>query len=308
MQISIRDIITTLKQTGSISQTANQLKISRSTVYRWKKKSRRVYGYKHFLSWKGLKRKSTQPHVVHSRLDHTIKEEILRLKTTRHFGPKKIKSYISVPLSHMTIHRYLKKQNLVTKQPNFRRPLFQNGFAMRPVNTTKLGYLQMDTKHVTPELGGLMTTVYEYAAIDILSRYKLAVLLPEISDECASLALEYFLKWFPFKVVYIQTDNGLEFQKTFDQTCTKHYLNHYFIHKNSPNENAVIERSFKTDQEEFYFWLEKAPEHIGELNQWFQNFINLYNTDRPHQSLDYKTPFEVVNFYLNQNVSDVVLP
>ncbi len=62
----------------------------------------------------------------------------------------------------------------------------------------------------------------------------------------------------------------------------------FHIHKNSPNENAVIERSFKTDQEEFYFWLEKAPEHMGELNEWLQTFINLYNTDRPHQSLDYK--------------------
>ncbi len=52
----------------------------------------------------------------------------------------------------------------------------------------------MDTKHVTPELSGLPFTCYEYAAIDILSRYKLAVILPDISDESASLALEFFLK------------------------------------------------------------------------------------------------------------------
>lgn len=155
----------------------------------------------------------------------------------------------------------------------------------------------MDTKHVTPELSGLSQTVYEYAAIDIVSRYKLAVILPEINDENASLALEFFLKWFPFSIKYIQTDNGLEYQRSFDQACQKHSINHYFIHKNSPNENAVIERSFRTDQDEFFYWLENPPVHMGELNQWLQQFINRYNTWRPHQALDYKTPLEVVKLY-----------
>lgn len=174
---------------------------------------------------------------------------------------------------------------------------------MRPFNTKGLGYLQMDTKHVTPELSGLPFTVYEYAAIDIYSRYKLAVILPDISSESARMALEYFLKWFPFKVIYIQTDNGLEFQSEFDTFCKRKILDHYFIHKNSPNENAVIERSFKTDQDEFYFWLEKAPQHIGELNDWLQKFITDYNTWRPHQALDYKTPMEVVKLHLTKTVA-----
>ena len=174
---------------------------------------------------------------------------------------------------------------------------------MRPANTTKLGYLQMDTKHVTPELSGLPVTVFEYAAIDILSRYKLAVVLPDISADSARLALEYFLKWFPFKVFYIQTDNGLEYQSEFDHFCEIQSINHYFIHKNSPNENAVIERSFKTDQEEFYYWLEKPPGHIGELNQWLQTFITKYNTWRPHQALNYKRPIDIVNLYQEPSVT-----
>lgn len=300
MRVAIKEIISLLKQTGSVSQTAQSLGVARSTVYFWKKRAR---GSRLQLIARGVKRRSTRPHLIHQKLNHILIQEVLVLKQTDHFGPKKIVGCLSVPVSHMTIHRFLKRKNLVTKQANFRRPLFQNGFAMRPTNTTKLGYLQMDTKHVTPELGGLTTTVYEYAAIDILSRYKVAVLLPEISDECASLALEYFLKWFPFRVVYLQTDNGLEYQSTFDQACQKHQISHYFIHKNSPNENAVIERSFKTDQEEFYFWLEKAPEHIGELNDWLQKFITKYNTWRPHQALDYKRPIDIVKLYQNQTVA-----
>lgn len=141
---------------------------------------------------------------------------------------------------------------------------------------------------------------YEYAAIDIVSRYKVAVLLPDISDESAALALEFFRKWFPFAIKYIQTDNGLEYQRSFQAACDKYHISHYCIHKNSPNENAVIERSFRTDQEEFFFWLEESPQHIGELNEWFQKFLVTYNTIRPHQALDYKTPLEAVNIYLRQ--------
>lgn len=214
------------------------------------------------------------------------------------FRFKKDKFMLGISLSDRTVHRLLLKRGKIPKRKNYRRPLFQNGHAMRPVNTKELGFLQMDTKHVTPELSGLATTVYEYAAIDIFSRFKLAVILPDISDESATLALHYFLKWFPFNIKYIQTDNGLEFQRTFHEFCLKKGVNHYFIHKNSPNENAVIERSFRTDQDEFYFWLEKAPIHIGELNTWLQEFIQKYNYIRPHQSLNYLTPNQIVSLNL----------
>lgn len=303
MRVPVKQIINTLKLTGSVSQTAKLLGISRPTVYRWKLRGTSLLGN---LKWKGVKRKSTRPKTIHHKLIPPLTEKVIFTKSTRHFGAKKLARYLKLSISASAIHRFLKKKNLVARRPNYRRPKFQNGFAMRPANTHDLGYIQMDTKHVTPELGGLPFTVYEYAAIDIFSRYKVAILLPEISDECASLALEYFLKWFPFKVIYLQTDNGLEFQSTFDASCTRHNIKHYFIHKNSPNENAVIERSFRTDQEEFYFWLEKSPEHIGELNDWLQKFIFDYNTDRPHQSLDYKTPAEFVKLHLG--VTDVMTP
>lgn len=294
MRVPVKDIISTLKLTGSVTVTASLLGVSRPTVYRWKLRGTSIRGG---LIWRKVKRKSTKPRHLHYKLTGPLKEKILALKEKKHIGARKIHYRLGLSISSQTIHRFFKAKNLVVKQKNFRRPLFQNGKAMRPSNTKNLGYLQMDTKHITPELSGLPTTVYEYAAIDIVSRYKIALILPDISDDSASFTLKYFLKWFPFNVVYIQTDNGLEFQRDFEETCQKLHLDHYFIHKNSPNENAVIERSFKTDQEEFYFWLEKAPQHAGELNEWLQKFILDYNTWRPHQSLGYKTPMEIVKSY-----------
>lgn len=294
MRVSPRELIFSFRELGSVSKVAKLFGVSRMTVYRWVKKAKT--GYETY-STRGLKRKSTRPHLIHTKLISEEKQRIILIKNLMHLGARKLKVLLRLNVSSSTIHRFLRRKNLTIKQKSFRRPLFQNGRAMRPRNTTRLGYLQMDTKHVTPELSGLPFTVYEYAAIDIVSRYKVAVLLPEIDSESSSLALEFFLKWFPFKVLYVQTDNGLEYQRTFETTCLKHGINHYLIHKNSPNENAVIERSFRTDQDEFYYWLEKEPEHIGELNKWLQKFINQYNIVRPHQALNYITPFEAVKMY-----------
>lgn len=296
-RVEIKEIILSFRQTRSVSETARTLGIARSTVNRWVKRGKSLSQYTPIYTYRGLKRRSTRPGTIHYKLSTLERGEIVRVREQKHIGAKKIIHVVRSTASSRTVHRFLVRKGLVAKQVKYRRPRFQNGHAMRPTNTTKLGYLQMDTKHVTPELSGLSYTTYEYAAIDILSRYKLAVVLPDINDESASLALEFFLKWFPFKVKYVQTDNGLEYQRTFDQTCTKHNITHYYIHKNSPNENAVIERSFRTDQDEFYYWLEDTPEHIGELNEWLQTFIGEYNTWRPHQALDYKTPDEIVKMY-----------
>lgn len=297
-RVPIKEIILSYKRTNSTRVTAKELGIGHMTVSRWVNRSKAVSRSRiGFLTSRGLSRQSTKPHRLQTKLSSRDKQEILVLRETKHVGARKLAYKLHFAVSSRTVHRYLKTKGLISKQTNYRRPLFQNGKAMRPSNTKELGYLQMDTKHVTPELSGLTYTVYEYAAIDIVSRYKLAVILPDISDESAALALQYFLKWFPFTVTYVQTDNGLEFQRSFQELCIKKGVTHYFIHKNSPNENAVIERSFRTDQDEFYYWLEKQPEHIGELNEWFQTFIHEYNTWRPHQSLDYQTPEEAVKMY-----------
>ena len=300
MRVTIKEIVSTYKRLRNVSQTASTLGVSRSTVHRWLKRARSPYGR---LKYLGIHRLSTRPKVNSRILTPHLETQILSLKKTSHFGPKKIVKHLRLPVSHMVVHRLLARKGLVVPAPRFRRPLFQNGACMRPANTTRLGFLQVDTKHVTPEWSGLPQTVYEYSAIDILSRYRQAVLLPDISDESARMAMEYFLKWFPFPIKYVQTDNGLEFQRTFHDFCLTRKIDHYFIHKNSPNENAVIERSFRTDQDEFYGWLEKRPQHIGELNSWLTKFIIQYNHVRPHQSLDYKTPAEVVKLYTLQAVA-----
>jgi len=88
--------------------------------------------------------------------------------------------------------QYTQKQTTWSfeQKGRYRRPLFQNGHAMRPRNVMKPGYLQMDVKYVTPELSGLSFTCYEYGIIDIFSRYKVALILPILDESGSILSLE----------------------------------------------------------------------------------------------------------------------
>ena len=139
------------------------------------------------------------------------------------------------------------------------RPRFQNGQGMRPSNCPGLGYLQMDVKYVRPELSGLAYTCYLYAAMDMSTRYKVGLIFPKVDGAESLLALYHAFQNLPFPVCYVQTDNGLEFQKRFHVKCQEIGVDHFYIHKSSPNENAVVERSFRTNEEQFFYRLERAP-------------------------------------------------
>lgn len=67
--------------------------------------------------------------------------------------------------------------------------------------------------------------------------------------------------------------------------------------KNSPNENAVVERSFKTDQEEFFFRLKNTPKDINDLNKMFQEYLACY-TKKYHFGINLKTPLQTLKEYL----------
>ena len=133
--------------------------------------------------------------------------------------------------------------------------------------------------------------------MDIRSRYKVALLLPSLDETGSLLAPCHVTQSYPFPLRYVQTDNGLEFGQRFHQKCEEIGLENYYIHKNSPNENAVIERSFRTDEDEFFSWLQQPAEDHTQLNACFQEYLEIYNSIRPHMGLDMLTPKEAVALY-----------
>ena len=291
MRIKPKEIIRSFKETGSVPQVASRLGIHRTTVYRWLKRARSIWS-KHLRE--NTHRHSTRPHRIHSALTSTDRLAIERERLAHGTAAIKIQHVLRLSASHMTVRRFLQRKGLVRHTGRYRRPKFQNTIHMHVRNARTVGYLQMDVKYVTPELSGLPWTCFEYALIDIFSRYKEAVIMNQLDQDGSMVALLQMLPKLPFKPIFIQTDNGLEFQARFHQLCLQRGLQHHFIHKSTPNENAVIERSFRTDEEEFFFRMPRRPQHYDELRTWFAGYLSYYNTERPHLGIDLKTPKERV--------------
>jgi len=292
MRVKPKDIIFAYKRSGKVSLAASELGIHPTTVHRW---IERAFVRPGVISSRNLKRKSTKPKLIHRhKFTSSEKAQIISLRNDKGWMAKKIVKHLGLSCHPKTLHRFLKRKGVVREYGYHRRPLFQNTGHMNLKNTKTIGYLQMDVKYITPELSGLPWTCFEYAVIDIFSRYKEAVILNHVDQDASIGALLEIIPRLPFKPVFLQTDNGLEFQQRFRTHVEALNIKYHYIHKNTPNENALIERSFRTDEEEFFFRLQKQPQNYGELKTLFADYIHEYNHIRPHLGIDLRTPYDII--------------
>lgn len=295
MKVNPKEIIKQFRKSGSVSVTATTLCVHRVTVYRWLKRARANSNNRFgTFSINGLYRLKTGAKNHKKKLSIQDEFAIIRVREQTGFAAVKIRGELQLSVSINTIHRFLKSKNLLNEYGNHRRPYYQKTTHMHLKNTTTIGKLQMDVKYITPELSGLPYTCFEYAVIDIYSRYKEAVILNHLNQDGAILALIEIRKRLPFTPDFIQTDNGLEFQGRFNKYCLESGLKHHLIHKSTPNENAVIERAFRTDEEEFFFRMKQVPRDYDELKSMFSDFLKYYNYKRIHLGINLKTPYQVV--------------
>ncbi len=100
------------------------------------------------------------------------------------------------------------------------------------------------------------------------------------------------------KIENIQTDNGSEFKKYFDQECGKLKLDHYHSRAKTPKDNPDNERFNRTLQEEF-IQLGNMTDDTELFNQKLTEWLIHYNFQRPHQTLDYMPPINFTFKYHN---------
>lgn len=104
------------------------------------------------------------------------------------------------------------------------------------------------------------------------------------------------------KIAAILSDNGSEFAKYFEEACRRLDIIHIYSRVHTPKDNPVCERFNRTIQEEFmeideYFEPLLSETNLTEANRRLTEWLVEYNFERPHQSLNYKTPFEWYNGY-----------
>jgi len=86
-------------------------------------------------------------------------------------------------------------------------------------------------------------------------------------------------------------DNGSEFEKEFQEAIQELNLGDYWSRPATPKDNPVNERFNRTIQEEFID-LGNMTDDTTVFNHNLTNWLVEYNFVRPHQTLDYDTPWE----------------
>lgn len=87
----------------------------------------------------------------------------------------------------------------------------------------------------------------------------------------------------------IRSDNGLIFQsRSFRAACRDYRLSQEFVTPYTPEQNGMIERFFRSLKEECV-WLENFT-CFEQAKAAVAGWIRFYNSERPHQSLNYRSP------------------
>ena len=131
---------------------------------------------------------------------------------------------------------------------------------------------------------------YQYTAIDDATRVRALKVYTRYTQKNAIHFVDYVINKFPFRIQQIRTDRGHEFQALFHWHVEDKGIRHVYIKPRSPQLNGKVERSHRSDQEEFYQLLNYKNDVDLEkkLSEWEQ----FYNFARPHVAHKGKTPYE----------------
>jgi len=157
--------------------------------------------------------------------------------------------------------------------------------------------VQVDSRQVPLGRGRV---VCQFGAVDCFTRKRVVALAPRLASRDGSAFLQRLVAQFPFRVEAIQSDGGSEFLKEFGPTVEELKLTHYFNRPNYPQGNGQVERSFRTDEEEFY-QVADLPTDLDGLEAALLAWNRIYETVRPHQTLGYLTPEQFYQNWLNSH-------
>lgn len=204
-----------------------------------------------------------------------------------------------------TVYNVLRREGLIYKPEKKPRKR-----ANKPYNgATKPGEkLQMDVKYVpkeclTEKMREEGVKYYQWTIIDEAT--SLRFMFWYDSKECANSVdfVKRAVKYYPFEIKEIQTDNGKEFTNRFSNTnavseldvyLKKVGIKHKLIRPATPWHNGRVERSHRTDDKFFYNYLKcySLDDLRTQGKAWLSKYQNIYQ-----RKYNYLSPMEVWKSY-----------
>lgn len=262
-----------------------------STFYRWKK----VFAKG---GEAGLIRKKPVAWKYPKQVSPEAVEKILYLRQTYHLGPQRIVWYLEryhgIAVSCASVYRILARHGVSRLPKNAgRRAIHTHRYAKQVPGH----HVQVDVKFLsfkTPEDKHIRR--FQYTAIDDATRIRALKIYQRHNQASAVDFVDYVIGKFPFRIQTIRTDRGHEFQAQFHWHVEDKGISHVYIKPRSPQLNGKVERSHRSDGEEFYQLLTYTDD--VDLNKKLSEWEYFYNFNRPHGAHNGKTPYEVLRCML----------
>jgi transposase InsO family protein len=275
------------ERTGQVSKTCRYFGIGRASFYRWKRAYERD-------GEDGLANAKPIPKSSPNQTPVEVEEKVLHLRRKYHLGPERIMWYMAryhaVRMSDATIYRILKRHGL-NRLPR--------GTRLRKIHTKRYNkqvpghHIQMDVKFLTfIGKNGQKVRRFQYTAIDGATRVRALKVYKRHTQANAIDFVNHIIDKFPFRIREIRTDNGHEFQAKFHWHVEDLGIRHAYIKPSSPQLNGKVERSHRSDSQEFYQLLTYKGD--VDLEERLDEWERFYNFHRPHGAFKGKTPYEAL--------------
>ena len=271
----------------NIRKTCRHFGIPRSLFYVWRAAFERD-GEAGLVNKRPVARshpRTTRPEVV---------EQVLHVRRTYHLGPQRIVWYLAryqgVSVSDATIYRMLRRHGL-RRLPNRvgRRAVHTHRYAKQVPGH----HVQVDVKFLTLQGPvGQRIRRDQYTAIDDATGIRALRVYRRHTQQNAIAFADYVIRTFPFRIHTVRTDRGHEFQALFHWHLADQGIQHVYIKPRTPQLNGKVERSHRTDQQEFYQLLSYKGD--VDLEQRLAEWERFYNFGRPHGAFAGQTPYEAL--------------
>jgi len=302
-----RAVLEYLKTNPNISKTAEMFGITRAVVYDIRKKEGEG----------DLGDRSRAPKHQPRKTPAAVEEKVIELKNRTRLGPERLSRYLQeyegMSVAVGTI-RHILRRNKGRLEYGLRRHRTRKGkrefvdwYSAKPFEI-----VQVDVKHIRDQkaltkeqiihLDRYQIPNYQWGALDVNSRFKMIAYSREKSWTNGLCWYLWVISWLRAHGVKSQivftVDNGEEFGgKSWMKVQELRKLIGGFgcrliqNHKGHCEENAHLERSHLTDDEEFYIPRVLQMKGEADLLDEATGYIYYYDNVRGHSSLNYQTPF-----------------
>ena len=290
-----------------VTATCRLHRTSRKTFYKWKKRSDGTL--------ESLMDRPRTPHSHPQQLspeEHALVDRVARQKSYTDKQGRRctaglhrlhwlLRTYHGFTRSVGGLYKALKRLGFYARAKRRRRRKYKR--YERPFPGANL---QIDIKYLDPIRG---QKLYQYTALDEYSRLQFIRIYDDIcvyySVGFLREALDFFDKHH-LRVQQVQTDHGVEFtyamfpevqaEHPFERELRQEQIHHKLTPIGKPHLQGKVERVHRIAEEEFHS--RRFYRSIPQLRRACAGWLNYYNHQRPHGSLNWRTPAQCLSDYL----------